>query len=79
MVKNDDGTYAPLCHISEAELTTETDEDTRYLGDTAEFTGTFSTEMDEKDILRLLLPRGMANARILKRDGYLSPENGVMG
>ena len=46
------------------------------LGSADEFTATLDCDMS--DLWYRLLPRGMVNARILKRDGFLSPNNGVL-
>ena len=46
------------------------------IGASEEFTATLDCDMS--DLWYRLLPRGMANARILKRDGFLSPKNGVL-
>lgn len=64
-----------LGSVNEIELTVDKNESSKLFTDkTYEINGEFTC-----DPFRAFLPQGMYNAYVLKRDGYLSPENGWFG
>ena len=75
-----DGEYQPIGEISEGELKVDETEECeikkRYLSsEPLELQATITPEVIDK-LERRLLGQGAYNAKVLKRDGYLSPENG---
>ena len=76
-VKRDDGTYEEpsYSHIDSSTLLCK--EETERFFD-LQSSETFSCTIDAKSakqLRKVIIPRGMRNYEILKRDGYLSPEN----
>ena len=60
--------------ISELELTVEESDAERFFDKTPiEIQGKWESGTD---IMRFILPQGLYNGYVLKRDGYLSPQNG---
>lgn len=74
-VQSDDGRIQPLGEISEMELTA-LDDSTDYKSFLDCEPIEISCDFGNTDILRAVLSQGEYNAYVLKRDGYLSPENG---
>lgn len=76
-VSSDGGkTYQAMGKISEISIETEPENETENFFNTEPME--FSCELDEKsvkNIEKVLYTKGQRNGRILKRDGFLSPEN----
>ena len=80
-ISDDNGnTYHELGELQEisAESVMEEESDEAIKGLLSSKSMEFSCDIDEKSskkLNRLILTKGQRNAIILKRDGYLSPEN----
>lgn len=72
------GVYTPLGEVTEADLTCGYDEQEEYKHYyDKESTYEFEFKGDFDEFYRAVLGKGYYNAMVLKRDGYLSPKNGM--
>lgn len=66
----------PVGELKEINLESNIESDVEPTGINVGSTLEFTADMDTDKLMRAVLGQSMYNAMVLKRDGYLSPQNG---